>query len=83
VQTLAEACAKTDWQVHAYCLMKTHFHLVVEAPGANVVPGMKWLLSTYTIRLNRRHKVFGHLLSGRYQALPVDGSGRGSEDRWL
>src|SRR5881394_366969 len=67
VQTLAEACAKTDWQVHAYRLMKTHFHLVVETPRANLVPCMKWLLSTYTIRFNRRHKVFGHLFSGRYQ----------------
>jgi len=73
-QTLAEACANTDV---AYCLMKTHFHLVVEAPRANLVSGMKWLLSTNTIRFNRRHKVFGHLLSGRYQALPVDGSGSG------
>ena len=77
VQTLAEACAKTGWQVHAYCLMKTQFHLVVETPRANLVPGMKWLLSTYTIRFNRRHKVFGHLFSGRYQALPVDGNGSG------
>ena len=74
VQTLSEACAKTDWQVRAYCLMKTHFHLVVETPRANLVPGMKWLLSTYTIRFNRRHKIF---FSGRYQALPVDGSGSG------
>jgi len=40
VQTLAEACAKTDWQVHADCLMKTHFHLVVETPRANLVPGV-------------------------------------------
>src|SRR6266581_3907239 len=38
---------------------------------------MKWLLSTYTIRFNRRHKVFGHLFSGRYKALPVDGSASG------
>jgi REP element-mobilizing transposase RayT len=57
--------------------MKTDFHLVIETPRANLVPGMKWLLSTYTIRFNRRHKVFGHLLSGRYQALPIDGSGSG------
>jgi len=77
VQTLAVASAKTDWQVHDYCFMKTHFHLVVEPPRANLVPGMKWLLSTYTIGFNRRHKVFGHLFSGRYQALPVDGSGSG------
>jgi len=57
--------------------VKTHFHLVVETPRVNLVPGMKWLLSTYTIRFNRRHKVFGHLFSGRYQTLPVDGSGSG------
>ena len=77
LQTLAEACAKTGWQVHAYCLMKTHFHLVLETPRPNLVPGMKWLLGTYTIRFNRRHKTFGHLFSGRYKALPVDGSGNG------
>ena len=29
LKTLAEACQKTDWQVHAYCLMRNHFHLVV------------------------------------------------------
>ena len=75
--TLAEACAKTDWQVHAYCLMGNHIHLVVETPGGNLVAGMKWLLGTYTSRFNRRHKCCGHLFSGRYKALIVDGSGNG------
>ena len=37
--------------------------------------GMKWFLGTYTSRFNRRHKVFGHLFSGRYKALIVEGSG--------
>src|SRR5215471_17746216 len=77
LDTLAEACAKTDWQVHAWCLMPNHFHLVVETPKANLVDGMKWFLSTYTSRFNRRHKLFGHLFSGRYKALFVDGSGNG------
>src|SRR5207244_4908384 len=31
----------------------------------------------YTSRFNRRHKIFGHLFSGRYKALVVDGSGDG------
>jgi REP element-mobilizing transposase RayT len=26
IKTLAEACQKTDWQVHAYCLMPNHYH---------------------------------------------------------
>ena len=73
--TLAETCLKTGWQVHAFCLMWNHFHLVVETPQANLVAGMKWLLGTYTSRFNRRHRVFGHLFSGRYKALVVDGDG--------
>jgi REP element-mobilizing transposase RayT len=75
--TLGEACAKTGWQVHAYCLMRNHFHLVCETPSANLVAGMKWLLGVYTKRFNIRHKTCGHLFAGRYKALVVDGSGNG------
>jgi hypothetical protein len=57
--------------------MDNHFHLVLETPQANLVAGMKWLLGTYTSRFNRRHKEFGHLFSGRYKSLVVDGNERG------
>src|SRR6266516_3628791 len=77
LETLGQACEKTCWQVHAYCLMSNHFHLVIETPQPNLVAGMKWLLGTYTSRYNRRHKEFGHLFSGRYKSLVVDGSGNG------
>ena len=59
--------------------MPNHFHLVVETPQGNLVAGMQWLLGAYTGRFNRRHKLFGHLFSGRYKALIVDGSGDGSD----
>jgi putative transposase len=75
--TLGEACQKTEWQVHAYCLMCNHFHLVVETPQPNLVAGMKWLLGVYTKRYNIRHKLCGHLFAGRYKALVVEGSGNG------
>ncbi len=75
--TLAECCGKTDWQVHAWCLMPNHFHLVVETPRGDLVAGMKWFLGTYTARFNRRHKLCGHLFSGRYKALVVDSAGSG------
>ena len=77
LETLEECCTKTDWQVHALCLMVNHFHLVVETPKANLVAGMKWFLGTYTARFNRRHKLFGHLFSGRYKALVVDAASPG------
>jgi hypothetical protein len=38
---------------------------------------LAWLQSTYTIRLNHRHKLIGHIPSGRYKALLVEGSGNG------
>jgi putative transposase len=75
--TLGEACRKTGWQVHACCLMPNHFHAVIETPKANLVAGMKWFLGAYTSRFNRRHQLFGHLFSGRYKSLIVDGSGNG------
>ncbi len=77
ISTLGESCGKTEWQVHAVCLMPNHFHLVLETPQANLAAGMHWFMSTYTARFNRRHKLTGHLFSGRYKSLIVDGSGNG------
>lgn len=78
LETLGEACVKKGWQVHAFCLMGNHFHLVAETPQANLGAGLKWLLGTYTGRFNRRHKLFGRLFSGRYKSLIIDE--RGGED---
>ena len=69
LETLAQACEKTGWQVHAFCLMSNHFHLVLETPEPNLSAGMKWLLQTYSSRFNR-HGCFGHVFSGRYKAPP-------------
>ncbi len=64
LKTLAEACQKADFQIHAYCLMRNHFHLGVETPNGNLVAGMRWLLSSYTLRLNHRRKLFVHVKGG-------------------
>ena len=49
----------------------------METPNANLVAGMAWLQSTYTIRLNHRHKQVGHVFSGRYKSQLIEGSGNG------
>ena len=36
LEFLEKACAKTGWQVHAYCLMSNHWHAVVETPQPNI-----------------------------------------------
>ena len=75
--TLGETCVKTGWQLHAWCLMGNHFHLIAETPQPNLVLGMKWLLGTYTGRFNRRHRLSGHLFGGRYKSLIIDERGGG------
>jgi len=39
LETLGETCAKTDWQIHARCLMGNHFLVVLETPQATSSPG--------------------------------------------
>jgi len=34
LDTLAEACAKTDWQIHAWCWMSNHFTFACSGGGA-------------------------------------------------
>jgi putative transposase len=72
LRTLAQACAKTGWRVHAWILMDNHYHWVIETPQANLVEGMRWLQNTYTRRFNSRHKLWGHVFGGRYKAVLVE-----------
>src|SRR5450759_2140293 len=65
--TLGEVCGKTDWQVHAYCLMRNHFHLVLETPQPNLVFGMKWLLGVYTKRFTSPKGIPKNSEAGRRQ----------------
>ena len=75
LDTLGEACASCGWRVHAFVLMRNHYHFLLETPEANLVDGMRRLQGTYTKRFNIRHKQWGHLFQGRYKALVVDPDG--------
>jgi REP element-mobilizing transposase RayT len=65
LETLGEACDKTQWMIHAYVLMENHFHMLLETPEPNLSEGMRWLQGTYGNRYNRRHGLVGHVWQGR------------------
>jgi len=69
---LSQACQRTGWRVYGWVLMGNHYHLLVETPGANLVSGMQWLQTAYTVWFNRRHALSGHLFGGRYKAVLID-----------
>lgn len=70
--TLSECHARFDAQIHAYCLMKNHYHLLVETPRANLDRIMRHVNGVYTQRYNRRKGSDGPLFRGRYKAILVD-----------
>lgn len=71
-QCLFEACGQAGWRLHAYALMRNHYHLAVETPRANLVAGMHWLQSTFATRFNRFRRERGHLFQSRYQAILIE-----------
>jgi putative transposase len=69
---LAEAAEAFGWRVHAYVVMRNHFHLAVETPKPNLSLGMKWLQGTWATRFNRFRGEAGRPFQGRYKALHVE-----------
>jgi putative transposase len=64
------------WRCHTYCLMKNHFHLVIETPQPNVSAGMQFLAGRYGAAFNHRHGLSGHLFQGRFHAVVVESEGQ-------
>jgi putative transposase len=70
---LARATSKVGWTCAAFCLMPTHYHLIVEV-GDDVLPrGMHLLNLAYSRDFNRRYGLRGHAQSGRYGSKRIRG----------
>ena len=57
--------------IHAYCLMGNHYHLVVHCPEGNLSTAMHHLGSRYAQRFNARHGLDGPLFRGRFRSKPI------------
>jgi REP-associated tyrosine transposase len=69
---LAVTCARFCIRCHAYCLMRNHYHLVLEPSALPLSRMMQQLNSSYSQWFNRRHSRVGHVLQGRYKGLVLD-----------
>src|ERR1035437_840283 len=60
-------------RLYLFCLMRNHAHLLIETPMSNLSSFMHRLQTAYAVYFDRRHQRCGHLLQGRYGAVPVEG----------
>jgi len=69
---LGDVVQRYRWLCHAYCLMRNHYHLLIETPEPNLSAGMRHLNGVYTQRYNAVHQTVGHVFQGRFKAVLVE-----------
>ena len=67
-ELLTRTLGRFEWRCDAYCLMTTHFHLVIAARRPSLSAGMHWLSGLYAQHFNNRHQRTGHLFGNRFSA---------------
>jgi putative transposase len=61
-----------EWEWRDYCLMGTHFHLIVRTPKANLSRGMQHLCGTYAQWFNWKYGRRGHLFGRRFGSVRIE-----------
>ena len=59
-------------RVAAYCLITTHYHLLIQTPDGNLSRCMRHINGVYTQRYNARNGCDGTLFRGRYKSILID-----------
>ena len=72
LQLLGRLAARHDWTLFAYCLMSTHYHLVLRIGDAGMSAGMQQLNGGFSRYSNARHGIEGHLFRNRFWSKLVE-----------
>lgn len=72
VRVLGTTVRRQEWLCLGYCLLSTHYHLIVKTPLANLARGMQYLNGVYGQIVNRERRRCGHLFSERYSAERIE-----------
>ena len=72
---LARTTAQSGWTCVAFCLMTTHYHLIVAVEDGVLPRAMHSLNLAYAQAFNRRHGLRGHVQFRPYGAKRIRGAG--------
>ena len=68
---LRDACATYAVEVHGYCILPNHYHLLLHTPQAGLSLVMQRLSSRFTQAVNRLRERDGPLFKGRFRSVPI------------
>jgi putative transposase len=63
---------KYDWELHTFCLMTNHYHLLLETKEPTLSVGMQQLLSRYAQWFDWEHGYEGHVFERRFFSREIE-----------
>jgi len=68
LELVCRGCLEFNVDLHSYCLMNNHYHLLIETKTDNLSKFMRSLNAKYASYFNRKYKRIGHLWQGRFKS---------------
>jgi putative transposase len=72
LRLLAAVVDRFWWECCAYCLLSTHYHLVIRIRELTLARGMQYLNARHAECFNRRHERRGHVFGARYHSTLIE-----------
>jgi len=72
LDAIGHAASTTPAEIHAYCVMTNHYHLLVHAPATALADCVRSYTQRYSRSFNHRHDRYGPLFAGRYHDVAVE-----------
>jgi putative transposase len=74
LRELGRAVARAEWRCVSFCLMRTHYHLILDVPEMTLPPGMHSLNFRYASWFNSEYGYRGHVMAARYWSRRIEGA---------
>jgi putative transposase len=71
LRELARAVHKASWLCLGFCLLGTHYHLLLDVDDGALPIGMHSLNFRHAVAFNVRHRMKGHVLGARYDSVRI------------
>jgi REP-associated tyrosine transposase len=72
---VARYVTRKKWTCLSFCVMSTHYHLLVDVPANTLQGGMQVINWSYARWFNARHGRSGHLFGERYYSGRIESDG--------
>lgn len=69
---IQKALEKYPFKIHSYCLMTTHFHMLITTMNDEIWKIMSRIMQNYAIYFNHKYGTRGHVFDSRYVSCLIE-----------